>query len=78
MRNCAGLLSLSEEHIVFLRDGKDLLGGQRISGTSANWSRRDIAMRRKMSGTHLSKRLVLTHLGPQERLEIFGFPREPL
>lgn len=29
-------------------------GGQGISGTSANWSRRGIAMRRKMSATHAS------------------------
>lgn len=45
--------SLSKGDIVFLQDGKDIFGRQRISSTSANWSRRGIAMRREMSGTHL-------------------------
>ena len=54
MWNCAGLLNLSEEDSVFLWDGKDMLGGQRISGTSANWSGGGVARRRNMSGTHPS------------------------
>lgn len=78
--SCVGLFPFLRD-IVFLQDGKDIFGGQRLSGTSANWSRRGTAMRTEMSGTHLhliQEEALLTYLGPWERLETFGASLEPL